>query len=111
MPDRKAPSPLAGAKARGWKHPESECPGCGKLINATSDAHGRGRPRPGDITIAICCGTILKFDRLLKLHACTPEDLHALPNATRAELAEQQERYRAHEKARARVISLPKPEP
>lgn len=108
MNDRRATD--GRRQAKGWKHPVSECPGCGKIINATSDAKNRGRPRPGDLTLAICCGTILRFDLLLKLKAVTPAELEALPQSTLAELKEQQDRWRIHTGG-AKLIALPPRKP
>lgn len=63
-------------------------------------------PRPGDLTICANCGTILRFDRLLRLEVPTLEELERLPQGTLGELKEQQERWRlAH--GGGKVISLP----
>lgn len=111
MSDRRPDGGLARTSGKGgWKHPRSQCPGCGKAINATSDPHGRGRPRSGDLTLATCCGTILQFDNLLRLHTVTLDEINALPASTQAELKEQQDRWRIYQGNR-KVISLPPPKP
>lgn len=104
MADRRGTAERGGAK--GWKHPVSLCPGCGATINASSDPHNRGRPRTGDLTLALCCGTLLRFDKMLALHAPTMEELQQLPQSTLEELKEQQERWRVRQSG-ARILSLP----
>lgn len=106
MADRRTENGRRAPGARGWKHPVSECPGCGKLINATSDPHSRGRPRPGDLTLAICCGTILRFDLMLRLTAPTLDELQQLPQSTMEELKEQQDRWRVLHGG-GKIIALP----
>jgi hypothetical protein len=94
------------AHARAFQHRESICPGCRLRINTTSDPKDRGMPHPGDLTICLGCGTILRFDRKLRLGEVSMADLERLPQATLAELKEQQDRWRVF-KGKSRIISLP----
>jgi hypothetical protein len=41
--------------------PECFCPKCGYSFNHTSNLTGKGRPKPGDITLCMRCGQILLF--------------------------------------------------
>jgi hypothetical protein len=107
--DREPESGLARIPgAKGWKHRESRCPGCDRIINATSDPRGRGaKPRKGDLTVALCCGTILRFDSLLRLGVITLAEIEALPASTRDELKDQQARWLTRQ-GRGKIVSLPR---
>ncbi len=78
-----------------YRHVSTTCPRCKMRLNATVDPKGRGMPRPGDLTICVQCGEILKFDNRLRLRPVTAEQIESLPKATAEELLEQQERFRA----------------
>lgn len=95
-------------KVKGVHHRPSRCPGCNHVLNATSDPKGRGAPRPGDLTICIDCGTVLRFDAFYRLSALTPEDIEKLPKATAIELLEQKERWLAFQGQKTRIgVTVP----
>jgi hypothetical protein len=51
--------------------PPSPCPSCFKVMDrATDGLRGGGRPRPGDVTVCINCGALLRFGEQLQLGAC-----------------------------------------
>lgn len=88
-------------KPRGYRHRVSICPRCGHMLNATSDPKDRGAPRPGDFSLCIECGEILRFDRQLRLKPVTPEMIEQLPKSTALELLEQKDRWLAYRSRRA----------
>lgn len=48
--------------------PNSTCPTCGYVMNASSCADTDPRPpEPGDISLCLCCGELLVFDQEMLL--------------------------------------------
>jgi hypothetical protein len=91
--------------SRGYRHRVSICPGCGHRLNASSDPKDRGMPRPGDLSLCIDCGTILRFDWQLRLKVVTPEEIEKLPKRTALELLEQKDRWLAyHGQGKTRIV-------
>lgn len=86
-----------------YKHTRSRCPGCRQTLNATGDPHGRGAPRPGDLSVCSGCGTILRFDHRLHLIAMTPRELERLPSGTAAELQDMQTLWQDRNRKRFQV--------
>lgn len=41
--------------------PETECPCCGKFLNAATAYNCKGAPSPGDVTVCLGCGAMLAF--------------------------------------------------
>ena len=66
--------------------PPSTCPTCGDIHDAAVEVAGRGRPRPGDLTVCFGCGTILVFTEKLAERRAEPNDLASLNSTERSEL-------------------------
>lgn len=47
--------------ATGKELPKSKCPTCGHILDAATCTYSNARPRPGDFTVCISCGEILRF--------------------------------------------------
>jgi hypothetical protein len=47
------------------------CPECGQLLDCASDPEGIKGPIPGDFSVCIGCGAILRFDDALKLRSAS----------------------------------------
>lgn len=66
-------TPLIGDRV-----PASECPTCRNVMDAATGigtpGAGPKRPEPGDITICLCCGTLLVYDLEMQL-VFPPEDI------------------------------------
>lgn len=88
-----------------FKHRVSRCPGCHQTLNATGDPQGRGAPRPGDLSVCSGCGTILRFDRTLRLVAMTPVEIEMLPPKTAAELIDMQKLWKERNRVSSKVPS------
>jgi hypothetical protein len=55
--------------------PESTCPECGKKLDAATDPTDEtNRPKPGDISVCVYCGSLFAFDFDMRLRAVTPEE-------------------------------------
>lgn len=66
------------------KLPPSQCPACKKVIDAATIASGKTEvPRPGDFTICIYCGEVLRFGPELELIQADLNDLASLDEPTR----------------------------
>jgi cytochrome c553 len=110
MVDRGRPTAQLQRRNHGYRHRLSTCSGCHGPINATSDPHGRGAPRPADLTMCVRCGTLHFFDKQLRLHPVTPEILESLPQRTLEELKEQQDRWMvAHGKSPKTILPARRP--
>lgn len=59
--------------------PASECPECGKKLDAATGVQADQAPRPGDVSICIYCRTWLRFTDDLTLRIMTKEDLEEMP--------------------------------
>lgn len=63
------------------------CPNCGATHTAAGTLSGPvRRPRPGDLTVCVCCAAPLEFDDDLTTHVLRPEDFFKLEPHVRAEL-------------------------
>jgi hypothetical protein len=70
------PNAQAGKETR---MPACKCPGCGYDLDAATNLLGVGAPTPGDITICLMCGRLMKFTDALLLRELTgPELIEAL---------------------------------
>lgn len=60
--------------------PESRCLNCGALMNAlgTGDRHVEAKPEPGDVSVCIRCGAVMKLDGELRLRGMTNEEMDEL---------------------------------
>lgn len=71
--------------------PESRCLDCGKTLDAlgTGDKALAARPEPGDVTVCIRCGAVMKLDEKLRLRGLTDAEMDELVNSreTMQELA------------------------
>lgn len=47
--------------------PGSECPCCGKYMDAATGANCSGKASPGDLSICFGCGAILRFKTDMRL--------------------------------------------
>ena len=58
----------------------SNCPSCGKFLDGASSVSdpGRSGPSPGDLSICIACGTIVKFGENLKLEIVSENELEQI---------------------------------
>ncbi len=52
--------------------PPEACPGCGYVMDRACNPLGDRTPRPGDVTMCIACGDILRIGPGLSLLAMTP---------------------------------------
>jgi hypothetical protein len=78
--------------------PECKCPNCGAGVDAATNLFGKGGPEPGDISICLYCGCLMKF-----------KDDMMLRRLTGAELIEvlKDDRVAAIERARQHVVPPP----
>jgi hypothetical protein len=64
--------------------PESVCPGCGKPLDAATQASNMPiRPKEGDISLCVRCGDVARYDAELRLRACSDLELAGLVKAGR----------------------------
>jgi hypothetical protein len=65
--------------------PEAHCPTCGKMLNRACQVDfPTGEPiapKPGDLTVCVCCGDILVMDEEMKLKVPDLDTLMAIPPA------------------------------
>lgn len=57
------------------KIPDTDCPYCGRLINAATGVDVGTTPSPGAVSICFYCGEILVFTDTLSYRKPTPEEL------------------------------------
>jgi hypothetical protein len=74
-----------GDAVKSYEVPPARCPSCGYLADAATPVRGMSEavPKPGDITMCIRCGNVLKFGQSLDL---LPVDVDTLPAETRRTL-------------------------
>jgi hypothetical protein len=60
--------------------PESRCLNCGKLMDAlgTGDYDVPADPHPGDVTICIKCGAVMRLDGNLRMRGMTDAEMDEL---------------------------------
>ncbi len=63
---------------------ESSCPQCGTKFNQATHLSKDVQPKPGDMSLCINCGTILKFKNNLTVRLATLEEMLQLANENRA---------------------------
>ena len=64
------------------------CPDCGRDVGGFTGPSGQGlRPSPGDVSVCVYCGAVLRFTDSLALRLATPWELGQLPGDVRARLA------------------------
>jgi hypothetical protein len=61
-----------------YRLPASPCPICEVTLNAAANCFDETAPGPGDVTICIACGTLLRFAADLTLRLMSPEEESAL---------------------------------
>ena len=66
--------------------PEAHCPNCGALFTAATCVFAEKRPAPGDITLCVCCGEILRFEEGLTIRNLLPVEYAAIHPDTKAEI-------------------------
>lgn len=68
-----------------------ECPGCLRKLTAVSSETGE-KPRPGDMSLCVYCGTVCYFEQGLTLREVTEDDLASLrPDQLRSLLLAQRQ--------------------
>ena len=68
------------------------CPVCRKMLDAASALDGSNDgPTPGDVTICINCGMVLKFTKTLGLTVATPQDVDQLSYEQAVQIAKAQQ--------------------
>lgn len=73
---------------------ESICPKCGKVLDAATSIEEGAIPSPGDITICMYCGELLRFDENLISHKLSDEEFESLDEEFQAQLLDVQEQIR-----------------
>jgi hypothetical protein len=60
--------------------PESACLNCGHLLNAlgTGDLNVEAKPEPGDVTVCIKCGAVMKLDQDLRPRGMSDQEMDEL---------------------------------
>jgi hypothetical protein len=60
--------------------PESVCLNCGAPLNmvGTGDANVEAKPEPGDVTVCIKCGGVMKLDENLRLRGMSDREMDEL---------------------------------
>lgn len=66
------------------------CPGCGGRFDGAASLTSDEPPDPGDFSVCMTCGTILRFGEGLCVRLATAEDLAALSPGGRSALAQAQ---------------------
>jgi|SRR5580765_7564284 hypothetical protein len=51
--------------------PPSACPGCGSELDCASDVIANASPEPGDVTICLTCGLLMRFKDDMRLRRLT----------------------------------------
>ena len=77
------------------KTPESACPSCGKLLDATSGADHDEEPEPGDYSVCIYCAATLRFGDDLALVSVSIDDVHPSARKQLADAAQTVKRLHA----------------
>lgn len=67
-----------------FRHTATQCPDCGKVLDAAKSADGDRAPKPDDLSVCLYCGSILQFDAGMSLVALTPTELRRLDPEDRA---------------------------
>jgi hypothetical protein len=57
------------------RHEPTACPRCGYRLDAASDLIGGATPKPGDFSVCLNCGELLRFNRKRILRICRPHEL------------------------------------
>lgn len=58
--------------------PTDLCPSCGARFDRATGIDHPSAPEPGDFTVCISCGALLRFDAALRTEPATAEDWAAL---------------------------------
>lgn len=83
------------AAEKSGRVPASNCPACQSEHDAASHpTNETAVPGPGDLTVCIDCGALLRFGQGLELEAVSPAELRALDAGTRGELVRVQSAIR-----------------
>ncbi len=62
--------------------PPNLCAHCGEMIDCTSEAfHGEAEPGPGDVTLCVYCGGLLRFKDDMTVRMLVQEDLEDFDDA------------------------------
>ena len=55
--------------------PECKCPGCGAACDASTNLLGKQGPEPGDVSICLYCGMLMKFTDDMMLRQLTGTEM------------------------------------
>lgn len=66
--------------------PKDRCPVCAHGFDDATDAFGNRRPKPGDLSMCIQCGSFLEFRFDLTTRELTLADVAVLPDEVRIKL-------------------------
>lgn len=70
------------------RHAETPCPNCQYSLNASGDPATGAVPKAGDLSVCINCAAILRYeDAALHLRSMTPDEIEALSDEERDDLA------------------------
>lgn len=66
--------------------PTSACPTCGYEMDSASSVGRKATPKPGDFSLCMRCGAVLRFDAELRLEPATSDELTELDEEGRTTL-------------------------
>jgi hypothetical protein len=66
--------------------PATRCPGCGLVLNAATNLEGANLPVPGDLSVCLGCGGMMRFTDELRVVPLEEEDFEALEVEVRRDL-------------------------
>lgn len=66
--------------------PKDRCPVCAHPFDDATDAFGNARPKPGDLSLCIQCGSFLEFRFDLTVRELSLQAVSELPDSTRIQL-------------------------
>jgi len=78
------------------RHALTSCPTCARPIDAATGMLTDARPEPGDFSMCVTCGEILRYQEDLTVRKCEPLELNdpGLGNAERTVLTQISRRVR-----------------
>lgn len=85
---------LQPALGEARRHKDQTCPICSTLLNAASGFNNNASPSPGDVSVCIMCGAVLKFDEEMNLQQVPESELQALDQDDRRTLFEARQAVR-----------------
>jgi hypothetical protein len=88
-------TPKEKLDSKGNLLPTVACPVCLYMMDCASSLEPCQRPRPGDFSLCLKCGAILRFQENFHLRAATEFEIRFLPDKERKVLLEAQMVIRA----------------